>query len=243
MRRMRYGIRLAGAALALAALCGCAPLLERRYATAEPHSSRYWESEAAGTLRAENSQDIVNDLLLLVDRHAESATLRLYHFDDDLTVADTLEQAAMELQNETPLGSYAVSYVTSSTQARQRGYYEVRIQIGYRRTAEELQAIVNATSPEAVYPLLRQALDEGQSALAVRVGYWGTDGMPQIEEACARLREEEAQGGDWPAVAFFPEHGPVGLVEFRLDAPPEPEPPEVPPEDPPETPEMPEVLD
>ena len=47
-------------------LTGCASLLEREYSTSEPHSSKFWESEAAGTLRAENYQDVVNDLLLLI---------------------------------------------------------------------------------------------------------------------------------------------------------------------------------
>ena len=40
------------ALLALCLLTGCAPLLERSYSTSEPHSSKYWESEAADTLRA-----------------------------------------------------------------------------------------------------------------------------------------------------------------------------------------------
>ena len=107
-------------------------MLERQYSSVEPHSRKFWESEAAGTLRAESHQDIVNDLLLLIDRHEENATIRLYHFDDDLTVSDTLEKAAMEIQKETPLGSYAVAYITSSSQA-QRGYYEVKLQIGYQK--------------------------------------------------------------------------------------------------------------
>ena len=41
--------------LALCLLTGCASLLEREYSTAEPHSSKFWESEAADTLRAEKS--------------------------------------------------------------------------------------------------------------------------------------------------------------------------------------------
>lgn len=44
--------RLAAAGLALCLLTGCAPLLERSYTVSEPHSSKLWESEAAGTLRA-----------------------------------------------------------------------------------------------------------------------------------------------------------------------------------------------
>ena len=46
-------------------LTGCSALLERNYATVEPHSSKFWESEAAGTLRAESYQDVVNDVLLV----------------------------------------------------------------------------------------------------------------------------------------------------------------------------------
>lgn len=41
--------RLAVAGLALGLLTGCASLLERSYTTSEPHSSKFWESEAAAT--------------------------------------------------------------------------------------------------------------------------------------------------------------------------------------------------
>ncbi len=208
-------------ALLMAFLTGCS-LLERQYVTVEPHSRKFWESEAAGTLRAENYQDIVNDLLLLISQRRETATLRLYRLDDSVTVADRLEQATTEIQRQTPLGSYAVSYIASVTQV-QRGYHEVKLQIGYRRTAEELQAIVNATSPEALYTLLRNALDRQRAELAVRIGYWGPDGQEQVEEAKARLREDEglADFPDWPETLTYPEEGPVGLLEFRLELPAE----------------------
>lgn len=203
----------------LLALTGCS-LPERQYVTVEPHSGKFWESEAAGTLRAENYQDIVNDLLLLISQRREAATLRLYHFDDNVTIADRLEQATIEIQRQTPLGSYAVAYIASVSQA-QRGYHEVKVQIGYRRTAEELQAIVNATSPEALYALLRDALEQGRTELAVRIGYWGPSGEEQVEDAKARLREDEGLTDfpDWPETFSYPEEGPVGLLEFRLDLP------------------------
>ena len=217
---------LAALALALCLLTGCSALLERTYSTAEPHSSKFWESEAAGTLRAENHQDVVNDLLLLVGQHRETATLRLYDFESDLAVADTLEQAAAEVQQETPMGAYAVEYITTSSHA-QRGYYEVAVRVGYRRTPEQLQAVVNATSPEALYSLLAGALDEGKTELAVRMGYWGPDGQTRLEDAMLQLREERALTETVPwVVNYYPAGENPGLVEFLLD-PPEPEnPPE-----------------
>ena len=213
---------LAVLTLALCLLTGCSALLERTYSTAEPHSSKFWESEAAGTLRAENHQDVVNDLLLLVGRHQETATLRLYEFKSDLAVADTLEEAAAEVQQETPMGAYAVEFITTSSHA-QRGYYEVAVRIGYRRTLEQLQAVVNATSPEALYSLLAAALDEGKTELAVRMGYWGENGGVRVEEAMAQLREERELTETIPwVVNYYPAGENPGLVEFLLD-PPEPE--------------------
>ena len=201
--------------VSLCLLTGCASLLERTYSKVEPHSSRFWESEAADTLRAENYQDIVNDLL---GQHTESASLRLYNFEDDLAAAAAMEQAAAETQQETPLGAYAVEYMTSAGQSR-RGYYEATVKISYRRTAEQVQSLVNATSPEAVYSLLDAALDEGRTELAIRVSYWGTDGRERVEAAVEQLRKERGleETPTWQ-VNYYPDSGQVGLVEFLMDS-------------------------
>ena len=195
------------------------------HSTVEPHSSKFWEREAAGTLRAENYQDIVNDLLILIGQHTETAMLRLYNMEGDITVTDTLERATVEVQQETPMGAYAVEYITTSSQA-QRGYYEVELQIGYRRTAEQIQAVVNTTSPEALYSLLETALDEEKTELAVRIGYWGQNGQTQVEEAVTRIREDRGlQETPLWQVIYYPQEGPVGLVEVLLEGGEMPEPP------------------
>lgn len=210
--------RNAGALAALAALClltGCASLLEREYSTVEPHSSTFWESEAAGTLRAESYQDVVNDVLLLIGRHTESATIRLYNFSDDMTVAETLEQATTEIQQETPMGAYAVEYITSASHS-QRGYYEISVQISYRRTEQQVQAVVNATSIEALPSLLDAALESGKSELAVRIGYWREDEDPaRLEAMVSQIREKHGltESPAW-TVTCYPASGPVGLIEF-----------------------------
>lgn len=206
---------------ALAALClltGCASLLERQYSTVEPHSSKFWESEAAGTLRAENYQDVVNDVLLLIGQHTESATIRLYNFSDDMSVAETLEQATTEIQQETPMGAYAVEYITSSSRA-QRGYYEISVQISYRRTEQQIQAVVNATSTEALPSLLEAALEAGESELAVRIGYWREDEDPERVSTMVSEVREKRELTDTPAwtVTYYPASGPVGLIEFVWD--------------------------
>ena len=133
-------------------LAGCG-LLDREYRVTKEHSDRYWESESADILRAESYDDVVSDLLILIGRHTESATLRLYQFPDDAAAAEALEQAALEVQQETALGTYAVEYITSELEP-QRAYQEATIHLGYRRTEEQLQSIVSATSTAALPELL-----------------------------------------------------------------------------------------
>ena len=207
-------------------LTGCASLLEREYHTVEPHSSKFWESEAAGTLRAENYQDVVNDLLLLIGEHRETATLRLYDYSGELKAKEDLDRAAMEVQQETPLGAYAVQYFTIYVE-EQKGYYEAEIQIGYRRTLEQIQSVVSATTPEALYSLLEATIAQGRTELAVQIGYWGADGQSRVQAAIDQLRTdlELTEEPQW-SVNYYPETGDVGLVEVLLDVPPEEELPE-----------------
>lgn len=197
-------------------LTGCGSLLEREYVSVEAHSGRFWESEAADILRAEGYQDVVNDLLLLINRHTESATLRLYNFYDEIQVNQTLEQAAQEVQQQTPMGAYAVRYITSTSQS-QRGYYEISIQIAYRRTEEQIRAVVNATSCGAVYTLLESALDRGVEELAVRVGYWDEQSQLEVETAVEQLRADRGLENSNPwIVQYYPAGESVGLVEVLM---------------------------
>ena len=214
MKKMR---RLMALAAACAVLSGCS-LLERSYGVVEAHSRKYWESEAETTLRADNYQDMVNDLLILVGQHTESAVIRLYEYNDDMTVAETLDAAATEVQQETAMGSYAVEYITASSQAL-RGYYEISVSIRYRRTAQQVQAVVNATSVAALPELLTAALDEGKTELAVRMGYF-QDQQPEVEAMVAQIRKEQglAETPAW-TVSYYPSPENVGLIEFLWGSP------------------------
>ena len=214
MKKMR---RLLALAAACAVLSGCS-LLERSYGAVEAHSRKYWESEAETTLRADNYQDMVNDLLILVGQHTESAVIRLYEYNDDMTVAETLDAAATEVQQETAMGSYAVEYITASSQAL-RGYYEISVSIRYRRTAQQVQAVVNATSVAALPELLTAALDEGKTELAVRMGYF-QDQQPEVEAMVAQIRKEQglAETPAW-TVSYYPSPENVGLIEFVWGSP------------------------
>lgn len=96
------------------------------------------------------------------------------------------------MQQETDLGAYLLDYITYAG-TDERGFYELTLSFGYRRTAEEQEGIINATSTEAIPDLLRAAAAEGADRLVVRVSYFSTDRAGR--GAMARDVQEEKDGG------------------------------------------------
>ena len=90
--------RLATTALLLGlclTLAGCGDkLLERSYSSVVPHNAAYWENEDADTLRAENYQDLVNALLLLLGEHSDDGVVRIY--------GDAADKAELAAQRTPP---------------------------------------------------------------------------------------------------------------------------------------------
>ena len=163
---MKKRILLLCAALCLL-LSGCGGgLLEREWSSVTPHSAGYWENGDKDTLRADSYQDAVNAILMLVANHAERGVVRCY-FGSDAEYAELAAEACNEVQQETDLGAYLLDYITYAG-TDERGFYELSLSFGYRRTAEEQESIINATSTEAIPDLLRAAAAEGADRLVVR---------------------------------------------------------------------------
>lgn len=160
-------------------LTGCGGgLLERSYSSVTPHSAAYRVGEDEDTLRAENYQELVNALLILLGEHSEDGTVRLYgEYPNPMALAG---DACVEVQQETALGAYLLDYITYNG-AAESGYFELTVHFSYRRTAEEQASLVNATGPEALPDLLRAAVDEGRDVVAIRFGYFGADGANVLE--------------------------------------------------------------
>ena len=196
-------------------LAGCGNIvLERSYSVSAPHSEVYWENENADTLRADSYQDLVNALLLLLGEHSEEGTVRIYGNDEE--AASMAEQACREVQEDTALCAYLLEYI-SYTDAREHGYYEMRVRLGYRRTAEEQAAIITATSTEALPDLLRLTAEEGTvKRVAVRFGYFTTD-RDGLREMVREVQSEVEPNFEQPwQVYFYPDTDDVGIVEVVL---------------------------
>ena len=214
---MKKRILLLCAALCLL-LSGCGGgLLEREWSSVTPHSAGYWENGDKDTLRADSYQDAVNAILMLVANHAERGVVRCY-FGSDAEYAELAAEACNEVQQETDLGAYLLDYITYAG-TDERGFYELSLSFGYRRTAEEQESIINATSTEAIPDLLRAAAAEGADRLVVRVSYLSTD-RAGVEKMILGVQAELVPDGGTPSapwqVTFYPDTDEPGIVEITL---------------------------
>ena len=210
---MKRAIIILQVCLMCLSMTGCS-MLERSYTSVQPHSSSYYESEDKSVLRAETYQDLVNDLLVLVGEHAEEGTIWLYAVEEMGDVQQVVDAACQEVQNETPIGSYAVEYMTYTISDTNRNYIDLQLTISYRRSAEQMDRLVNVTGVTALRDLLTAAAENGASEIAVQLAnfYSGAAAVYTIVDEVAAEQEDAAA---WQ-VAFYPDEARAGIVEIIM---------------------------
>ena len=192
-------------------MTGCS-FLNREYSSIEAHSATYYESEDRSILRAESYQDLVNDLLVLVSGHKTEGKIRLSLPDKETDRETAMEQAAHETQFETPLGAYAVEYITY-TLGEESGLIEVSI--GYQRSAEQMAAIIYGNSVSALPSLLVAALEKGSEELALQVSYFQGQ-TEEVEQIIEQVRQEKEITEPWQ-VNYYPDAADVGIIEILFE--------------------------
>ncbi len=212
MKKMMLPLLLSAALL----LSGCSPILNREYSVLQPHSFTYYEGNKSNVLRAESYQDVVNDLLVLIGSGAKEGSIWLYAGEEPLDAAETAENACREVKEETPLGAYAVDYLSYTVDDTPRNYTEIRLTVGYRRSAEQVSSMVHATSIAALYDLLSAAVSNGADELVVQVSYFDQQEQ-EVEDIVSRVQKEKQPGAGekWP-VYFYPNGRNAGIIEIIL---------------------------
>ncbi len=214
-------VRLTALILTLCLLLGgCAALLNRSYSTEAPHEPFSDEEKDSDVLRAETYQGLVSALLEFVSRGASEGTIRLYNYNG--SAESDLDAAYLELTHQDPLGAYAVDYITYELR-RVMSYYEVELRkIVYRKTPEQMAAIVSVTGVSAIAGELGEVLADFRQEAVFRVSYF--DEGTTAETIAGMVREayyetpEAAFGLPEVEVEIYPKEavGQQRIVEIRL---------------------------
>ncbi|MCC8077345.1 MAG: hypothetical protein LIO60_03210 [Oscillospiraceae bacterium] len=149
----------------MAGLCGCGSIFAAEYEYAERYESSLMQSSGDET-EISNASMLKSALLSLINSHQEHATFRFSHYNG--SVIDDLAEACLEVKTSNPLGAYAVDTLTYDT-SRIVSYYLADIEITYKRSAEEISAVVGARSTDALAEALLDALTACADGVTLRV--------------------------------------------------------------------------
>lgn len=209
-------------------LSGCASLLERSYSVVEPYTDRYWESGEEDVLKAENYQDLVNTLLMLVEQRAEEGVIRYYTADNAYVTA---WEARQEVCRETPQGAYLLQEMRFSTQVT-ADYCTLIYTMTYREDVEDVSTLMTLSDSQSLVDLLRLALREEHPRLTAQFAYetelrenvvaaveglWRDICLDELAEEPAETAEEAAPDGEEaPAEGEVPPEEPADEPEPPL---------------------------
>ncbi len=142
--------------LAVLLLTGCASMLEGEFSSVRQHNAEIPDEYADfPVLRASTYDEITRALITMIEDREEYGVIRVSTYEGDLEMA--VNEACMEVANSTPMGAYAVYYLSARVN-RIISYYDAEITITYKRTALEMNSISAVDSLAALDRELKYCL-------------------------------------------------------------------------------------
>lgn len=197
----------------LALTTGCASLISREYTTVTPYVEQHTVEENEEALVAENYLSLKNAILSFVEDGMEHGVIRVYDYDGD--VEADLAAATYEVSRADPLGAYAVDYMTHDC-ALIVSYYEIQIDITFRRSGEQIAGIQRTASSISLMDLLKNALSSYEPELTVRMSYYNNPDILSMVEQYYEENPATAMEKPDVTVNVYPDSGYVRIVEILL---------------------------
>lgn len=198
----------------LLALSGCALAPKQQLYVADYVDSSS-QTSATDAVMAENYLSLKNAILAMVRAGQTEGVIRVTTYDGALE--DDLAQAAYEVSKLDPLGAYAVDYMTHSC-AQIVSYYEIRINITFRRTVQQIDQIVSVSTQTQLEEQLWKALEQGDDRLTLRLSSYRAQDQDIPALVAEYGAENPATVMEIPSVScsVYPESGNVRILEIDL---------------------------
>ena len=216
MKKQTGRTRAAAAVLlaALLMLAGCESMLEREYAVSSQHAEATTTTQSAEVIRVTTIGEVMDILAQTVRQGTPELTVQLAYRGENLD--SELKEAIAEYQND-PTCAYAVQLIPYRTN-KLLTYYEIRFDISYRRTPEQIAAIRSVRTParfeEEMASLLK---DFAQTRSYLIYDYDSADYDPdRIVRAFYESTPEAAYGMTDMTFTLTPESGDRRVMEVTV---------------------------
>lgn len=198
--------------LCMLLLCGCGILRQRAYVVVEPHQEDYQKSQDE-TITIGSYGGLKNAIVSLVEDGVKDGVIRTESYSGDLD--EDLSQAVREVAQISPLGVFAVEHMTYDY-SRIVSYYEIHLNITFRRTAEEIASVVYVTDMDAVREKMLQAMENYEPTLLLRVGDYEYLDFADETMELYEMHPEFALELPETTVEMYPDSGTQRILEIKF---------------------------
>jgi hypothetical protein len=203
------------AALALMSISGCSAILEGDELVVSRHAGATRPEVTARSVEVRDFDELTAAIAGFVQSHDDTGVINVYGYSGEID--EDVARACGEIMENTPMGAYAVSDIAWDI-ARIVSYYEVEIDISYRRTRRQLEAMVTASSQRFLREELQDIMRryEESAVIYTRLGDIKPDEVRGYIEEIYYANPLEIIMLPVVGVDVFPDHGSERIVEITL---------------------------
>lgn len=214
MYRRRFFFYLLLPLLALA-FCGCSLVLERDFSSEIPHVTADNEDDGgSGVLELTSYEELKDALQLYIQDRTSMQTVRLTDYSGD--VERDVQHVVRDVM-ATPLGAFAVTNIAYQS-SRILSYYEIRFDISYRRTAQEIENIEQIDDADELGRFLRGKLAQFSTGIIFQLSDYSEQryDLEKIFMNAYYSDPKLAYGFRSLETNLYPESGSARIVEFTV---------------------------
>ena len=204
------------AVMQLFLLCACSIVPPAEYVRISAHNAPIVQKTQTDAVTVENASQLERAIRGFVSESVEHGTIRAYSYNGN--IEEDLSAAAYAVSREDPLGAYAVDYMNHSCSLIV-SYYEIHIDITFRRSREEIAAIsyiTNSAGPQTKN-CVRAAILEGSPVLALCFTRYGGNRFSELVREIYDESPESVMTLPQVNTATYPQTGTSRIAELSFD--------------------------
>ena len=191
---------------------------QREYLVITPHEGQYVKEENEGAIVVGSYDALTSALMYLVTNRETSGLIRASNYSG--SVSEDVAEAVYTVAKRTPLGSYAVDYITYDV-IQVVSYSDVTVNISYTKSREELQKIVSVRNSAAVLTRLASAMEHYEPSLCLYVYGYETQDLAAYVRSYYEEHPGTLQGLPELQASFFPTEQSECILALSLRYPEE----------------------